>query len=73
MAEKAMGVQMSRNIDASAFLTMAQSETFLPPIAKNGARINSVMDSAVQSVLLGKENAGDALAKANKKVLRYSK
>ncbi|WP_111637608.1 ABC transporter substrate-binding protein [Marinomonas shanghaiensis] len=73
MAEKAVGAQMQRNIDSSAFLTMSQSETYLPPIAKNGARIDSTMESAIQSILLGKESAQEALSDANKKVLRYSK
>jgi multiple sugar transport system substrate-binding protein len=73
MAEKAIGIQMKRDIDSSAFLTMAQSETYLPPIAQNGARIYGIMDNAIQSILLGKESAQKSLSDANKKVLRYSK
>lgn len=73
LAEKAMGAHMLRDIDSSAFLTMAQAKTFLAPIADNGSRINEIVDGAIQSVLLGRENATDALTSANKKVLRYNR
>ena len=73
MAEKAIAAQTARGIDSSAFLTMANSNTFLAPIANNGARINELVNGAIESILLGKDDAQDALTKVNKKVLKLNK
>ncbi|EAR08783.1 ABC transporter substrate-binding protein [Reinekea blandensis] len=73
MAEKTTQAHQARGIDSSAFLTMANANTFLAPIADNGARINEAMENAVQTILLGKDDAQDALDKANKKILRYNR
>ncbi|MCC8402290.1 sugar ABC transporter substrate-binding protein [Paraburkholderia sp. MMS20-SJTN17] len=65
MAEKAISEQKSRGIDSSAFLTMAKSKTFPPPIGDNGAQINQVISNAVTSVLMGKSDAASAMKAAN--------
>lgn len=65
MAEKAIAMQKSEGIDSSAFLTMAKSKTFLPPIGDNGAQVNQVITNAVESVLLGKADATTAMKAAN--------
>jgi multiple sugar transport system substrate-binding protein len=68
LAEKALEVHRSKGIDATAFLTMANEQTFLMPIADNGAQINEFMKGAIESVLLGKQMAGPALKDANQKI-----
>jgi multiple sugar transport system substrate-binding protein len=68
MAEKALQVHRGKGIDASAFLTMANEQTFLMPIADHGAQIDELVKGAVESVLLGKQAAGPALKDANQKI-----
>lgn len=68
MAEKAIAVQKSKGADTGAFLEMAKSKTFLAPIADNGSQINEVMTSAMQTVMMGKAEAGPALKEAGAKV-----
>jgi multiple sugar transport system substrate-binding protein len=65
MAEKSIATQKTAGVDSSAFLTMANSKTFLPPIGDNGAQINQVITNAVESVLLGKADATSAMKAAN--------
>ena len=65
MAEKAIEAQQKKGVDSSAFLTMAQSRTFLTPIADRGSEINDVMTGAIESVLIGKADAASALKAAN--------
>jgi multiple sugar transport system substrate-binding protein len=68
MAEIVLDVHRKNGVDASAFLTMSREHTFLMPIAENGARVEALMKSGLESVLLGKQAAGPALAETNKKV-----
>jgi multiple sugar transport system substrate-binding protein len=49
---------------------MAQSQTFLMPIAEHGAQVEELMNSAIEAVLLGQQPAGPALAAANAQVNR---
>lgn len=65
MAEKAMAVQKGKGVDSSAFLTMAKSKTYLPPIADSGSEVDEVMKSSIEGVLMGKSNATNALKVAN--------
>jgi multiple sugar transport system substrate-binding protein len=65
MAERAIEAQQKKGVDSSAFLTMAQSRTFLTPIADRGSEINDVMTGAIESVLIGKADAASALKAAN--------
>lgn len=65
MAELAVEAQHRRGIDATAFLTMADAETFAAPIADNAAEVDQVLKQAIESVLIGRETAGPALKRAN--------
>jgi multiple sugar transport system substrate-binding protein len=68
MAEAVIEVHRKNGIDAQAFLTMSREQTFLMPIAENGARVEALMKSSLESVLLGKQAAKPALAEANQKI-----
>lgn len=68
MAEKAIEVQKGKGVDSSAFLTMAKSKTYLPPIADSGSEIDEVMKASIEAVLMGKSDATTALKAANVKV-----
>jgi multiple sugar transport system substrate-binding protein len=73
VAEKAVETQKKKGVDSSAFLTMAQEQTFLAPIADNGSQIDDIMKNALDSVLLGKATAAVALKEANAKVNALNK
>ena len=73
MAEKAMEVQKTKGVDSSAFLTMAKSKTYLPPIADSGSEIDEVMKASIEAVLMGKSDAATALKAANAKVNQLAK
>lgn len=73
MAEKAIEVQKSKGVDSSAFLTMAKSKTYLPPIADGGAEIDEVMKASIEAVLMGKSDAATAMKAANTKVNQLAK
>nr|WP_315186408.1 sugar ABC transporter substrate-binding protein [uncultured Albidiferax sp.] len=73
MAEKAMEVQKTKGVDSSAFLTMAKSKTYLPPIADSGSEIDEVMKASIEGVLMGKSDATSALKAANAKVNQLAK
>ncbi len=68
MADAVLSLHRSKGIDASAFVTMSREQTFLMPIAEHGGRIEVMMNGAIESVLLGKQRAGPALAEANQKI-----
>ena len=70
MAEQVMAQHRAKGVDASAFQTMAQGQTFLMPIAEHGAQVEELMNGAIEAVLLGQQAAGPALAKANAQVNR---
>jgi multiple sugar transport system substrate-binding protein len=57
-----------QGIDTQAFLDMTRATTFQPPIAKGGAQIDSIMDSAIETILLGQADAAPTLKDANQKV-----
>ncbi|WGY73525.1 sugar ABC transporter substrate-binding protein [Burkholderia cepacia] len=65
MAEKTVAAQKASGIDSTAFLTMAKSKTFLPPVGDNGAQVNQVISDAITSVLMGKASAASAMQAAN--------
>lgn len=67
-AEKAIAAQKTKGVDSSAFLTMAKSKTYLPPVAENGSEVDEVMKSSIEAVLMGKSDATTALKAANAKV-----
>ena len=73
MAEKVIELHRRRHIDASAFLTMAGEQTFISPVADNGAQIDELIRHAIESVLLGRQAAGPALKAANDKINRLFK
>lgn len=68
LAEKAIEVQKGKGVNSSAFLEMAQSTTFLAPIAENGSQVNETMVSALQTVMMGKAEAAPTLKEAGAKV-----
>ncbi|WP_233848908.1 ABC transporter substrate-binding protein [Paraburkholderia sp. HD33-4] len=68
MAEKTVDAQKAQGVDSSAFLTMAKSKTFLPPIGDNGAQVDQVISNAVTSVLMGKADAASTMKAANAQV-----
>jgi multiple sugar transport system substrate-binding protein len=68
LAEKSIEVQMGKGIDSSAFLEMAKAQTFYAPIAGNGAQINQIMVSAMQTILMSKAQAAPTLKDANAKI-----
>ncbi|WP_233505854.1 ABC transporter substrate-binding protein [Rhodoferax lacus] len=67
MAEKAIAVQKSKGVDSSAFLTMAKSKTYLPPIADSGSEVDEVIKASIEAVLMNKSDATSALKAANAK------
>nr|WP_315229295.1 sugar ABC transporter substrate-binding protein [uncultured Albidiferax sp.] len=73
MAEKAMEAQKAKGVDSSAFLTMAKSKTYLPPIADSGSEIDEVMKASIEGVLMGKSDATSAMKAANAKVNQLAK
>lgn len=61
-------IHAKQGIDTQAFLEMAKTTTFQPPIAIGGAEIDAIMTSTIESILLGHVNAATALKEANVKV-----
>jgi multiple sugar transport system substrate-binding protein len=68
LADEVVALHRRNGIDAQAFVTMSQADTFLMPIAENGAQVDALMKNAIESVLLGQQAAAPALAEANRKV-----
>jgi multiple sugar transport system substrate-binding protein len=50
-----------------------QAETFMPPVANNGSRIEQIMKATIESVFLGKAEAAGALKLANVQVKAAAK
>lgn len=73
LAEQVVEQHRAKNVDASAFLTMAREQTFLSPVADNAAQVEELMKGAIESVLLGRRTAGPALKEANDKANRLFK
>ena len=68
MAERVIDGQRRKGIDASAFLAMADAQTFPMPIAANGAQVDELMKAAIESVLLGRQPAAPALREASRQI-----
>ena len=68
LADTVLEVHRRHGVDASAFLEMERSQTFLMPIAENGAQVEAVMKRAIESVLLGRRPATPALVEAQQKI-----
>lgn len=68
--DTALATFAERGLDVSAYTEQALAEggTFLFPITDNAAEINSIMQAALSSVLLGQESAEAALTTANRSV-----
>lgn len=62
-----LAVFRQRGVDAEAFAQMAKSRIFAPPIVENAAEIDQLIGQAIERVLLGRAEAGPALAAANAK------
>lgn len=67
LSEQTLAVFRQRGVDASAFAEMARSQVFAPPIVENAAEIDQLIGNAIENVLLGRAQAGPALAAANAK------
>ena len=67
-AETTVLTHRQKGIDSSAFMTMAQSQTFSPPIADKASQVNEVIGGAMESIFLGHSSAKDALGTANQRV-----
>ena len=65
MSAQTLAVLGQRGVDASAFVEMARSRTFAPPIVENAAEIDQIIGAAIERVLLGRAEAGAALRAAN--------
>jgi multiple sugar transport system substrate-binding protein len=70
MAEKAAAVQQQRGIDSAALLQMSREHTFMTPMADEAAQIDDLMKGAIESVLMGRQQAGPALQDANARANR---
>ncbi len=68
LSERTLAALRQRGIDAGAFAEMARSPTFAPPIVENAAEIDQIIGSAIETVLLGRAEAGAALRAANARV-----
>ena len=67
LAQQTLAIFRQRGVDATAFDTMAKSRIFAPPIVENAAEIDQIIGQAIERVLLGRAEAGPALARANAK------
>lgn len=69
--DKALATYKSKNIDVSAFTTIAKAkgETFMYPILKNGVKVHEIMSQTFDKIFLGQAKASDALKESNKKIL----
>lgn len=72
-AETAVQAHRQKGIDTSAFLSMAKSPTFLPPIADKASQMNEVIGGAMESIFLGKHRAKATLEDANRQVLQLQR
>jgi len=68
LAERVVDGRRRQGVDASAFLTMADADTFPMPIAENGAQVDEIMTAAIESVLLGRQAAAPALREAGRQI-----
>lgn len=68
--EKALAAHQALGHDVSAFTDAAATEggTFQLPVTEHGTEINPLVQDAVQSVILGRQQPGAALKSANDKV-----
>lgn len=67
LSAQTLAVFRQRGVDAEAFAQMAKSRIFAPPIVENAAEIDQLIGQAIERVLLGRAEAGPALAAANAK------
>lgn len=56
-----------RGIDTQAFLDMTKTTTFQPPVGEGGAQIDTIMNTTIESIMLGRVDASTALKEANTK------
>jgi multiple sugar transport system substrate-binding protein len=67
LSAQTLAVFRQRGVDAGAFAEMATGRIFAPPIVENAAEIDQLVGQAIERVLLGRAEAGPALAAANAK------
>jgi multiple sugar transport system substrate-binding protein len=68
LPEKAIAVQKAKGVDSTAFLTMARSKTFLPPMTDYGLKINPVITRAVEAAMVKHSSAAAGLSSANTEI-----
>ncbi len=69
-ADTALQAHRQKGIDSSAFVTMSQAQTFLPPIADKAAQINEIIGGAIEASLQGTGLASPRLKAAHEQVQR---
>lgn len=68
LAEATLRVHRAQGVDSSAFVEAARGSTVLTPILDDAARIDAVVQSAMESVHLGRSSAADALREAQARI-----
>lgn len=69
-ADIALQAHRQKGVDSSAFVTMSQSQTFLPPIADKAAQINEIIGGAIEASLQAPGQSQQRLKTANDQVHR---
>jgi multiple sugar transport system substrate-binding protein len=66
--QKALAAHKAKGHDVSVFTDVTAAETFPLPVTEHGTEINSLVQDAIQSVILGQAQPQKALKDANDKV-----
>ena len=70
MTERTLESHRRKGIDSSAFFTMAQSKTFLAPIADHSAEVDHVIRVALETIWIGTPDPAAVMREANARVNR---
>jgi multiple sugar transport system substrate-binding protein len=70
---RALAAQYAKGARASAFLEMSMAKTFMAPIANNGYAVDTIMNTAFDTILKGKGDAMTVLKEANQQAILAAK
>lgn len=70
LAELTVQAHRAQGVDSSAFVQAAKGRTVLTPILDDGARIDDIVKSALESVHLGKVSAEQALKNVDEQIVK---
>jgi multiple sugar transport system substrate-binding protein len=70
---RALAAQYAKGARASAFLEMSMAKTFMAPIANNGYVVDTIMNTAFDTILRGKGEAQIILKEANQQAILAAK